>query len=109
MIITGYSGAQSPSKWLDDICRKLELVKNTNSIGIWIFYDREDGSGEEYGTYSPSQGLVNDHTNYTYISFTYKTATSPTTPTISSPTLPLSTPELASLSPYIIGVVVIVF
>lgn len=54
LIVTGYYGAKSPEEWLKGIARKLQLVKGVNRyLGIWIFYDINDGHGEEYAAYRP--------------------------------------------------------
>ena len=58
MVITGFYGAHSPEEWLNGICGKLSLIKNPLAVGIWIFYDRGDGHGEEYGAYFPGRGLA---------------------------------------------------
>lgn len=59
MVITGYSGAGSPSEWLRGIRWKLSLVKGADRLlGIWIFYDIGDGHGEEYAAFRPEWGAI---------------------------------------------------
>lgn len=59
MIITGYPNARSIEEWLMGICKKLMLIRDTKHLGIWIYYDINDGSGERYAAYFENEGLVN--------------------------------------------------
>ncbi len=45
MVVTGYSGASSLREWKNGMERLLSGCK-TNMVGVWIFYDKNDGSGE---------------------------------------------------------------
>lgn len=59
MIVTGYYGARSPEDWLSGISRKLSLVKGFNRyLGVWIYYDLNDGHGEEYATFRLEWGSM---------------------------------------------------
>jgi len=61
MVVTGYYGARSPEEWLSGIARKLQLVRGVGRyLGIWIFYDLNDGSGEEYAAYRPEWRAIPD-------------------------------------------------
>jgi len=61
MVVTGYYGARSPEEWLSGISRKLSLIKGVGRyLGIWIFYDIDDGHGEEYAAYRPEWGAIPD-------------------------------------------------
>jgi len=52
MIVTGYWNASSVEEWVDGMRRKLELVRTPGRIlGVWIFWDVNDGSGEAYRAY----------------------------------------------------------
>jgi len=46
MLVTGYEGAKSLKEWRENIENLLSVCK-TGNVGIWIFYDIGDGSGEE--------------------------------------------------------------
>jgi len=46
MLVTGYEGAKSLQEWRENIENLLSVCR-TNNVGIWIFYDIDDGSGEE--------------------------------------------------------------
>ncbi len=46
MLVTGYEGAESLQEWRENIENLLSVCK-TDDVGIWIFYDIGDGSGEE--------------------------------------------------------------
>ncbi len=56
VVITGYE-AGSAVDWLEGICPLLRSIR-TAYVGIWMFYDRGDGSGESYGAYFPGEGLA---------------------------------------------------
>jgi hypothetical protein len=61
MVVTGYYGARSPEEWLSGISRKISLIRGVGRyLGIWIFYDINDGHGEEYAAYRPEWGAVPD-------------------------------------------------
>lgn len=61
MVVTGYYGARSPEDWLSGISRKISMIKGVGRyLGIWIFYDINDGHGEEYAAYRPEWGAVPD-------------------------------------------------
>ena len=62
MVVTGFQGAETPEEWLEGICGKLSLVRKAEALGIWIFYDREDGHGEQYAAFFPGRGLANPWT-----------------------------------------------
>lgn len=47
LLVTGYEGAVSIEDWHTHIEELLSFCK-TNKIGIWIYCDKNDGSGEEY-------------------------------------------------------------
>jgi len=52
MIVTGYWNANSVSEWVNGIKSKLGLVNTSGRIlGIWIFWDENDGHGEAYRAY----------------------------------------------------------
>ncbi len=52
MIVTGYWNASSPNEWVDGMRRKLELIRGSGRmLGVWIFWDENDGSGEAYRAY----------------------------------------------------------
>jgi len=52
MIVTGYWNASSAEEWVDGMRRKLELVRTPGRIlGVWIFWDVNDGFGEAYRAY----------------------------------------------------------
>lgn len=52
MIVTGYWNASSSDEWLNGMRRKLELVRGSGKIlGVWIFWDENDGFGEAYRAY----------------------------------------------------------
>lgn len=59
MVITGFHGAPNPDKWLEVICGKLLLIRGARGIGIWMYFDRGDGSGEDYAAYFPELGMAN--------------------------------------------------
>ena len=64
LIVTGYHGAKSPEEWLKGIHEKIMHIKGDNRlIGIWIFYDIDDGHGEEYAAFRPSWGAIPDPYN----------------------------------------------
>jgi len=46
MLVTGYEGAKSLQEWRENIENLLSVCRTSN-VGIWIFYDIRDGSGEE--------------------------------------------------------------
>jgi|GEM_PF-490077 len=50
MLVTGYEGAKSLQEWRENIENLLSVCRTSN-VGIWIFYDIGDGSGEEYGAF----------------------------------------------------------
>lgn len=56
VVITGHE-AGSAGDWLKGICPLLRSIR-TSYVGIWMFYDRGDGSGESYGAYFPGEGLA---------------------------------------------------
>ncbi len=58
MVVTGYEGASNAKDWLNGICPKLRSIRKPAFVGIWMFYDEGDGSGESYGAYFPRQGLA---------------------------------------------------
>ncbi len=58
MVVTGYEGAGDVEEWLSGICPNLRSVRNPSLVGVWMFYDRGDGSGEDYGAYFPGEGLA---------------------------------------------------
>ncbi len=61
MVITGYSGAGSPGEWLKGVSRKLSFVKGADRLlGFWIFYDINDGHGEQYAAFRPEWGAMPD-------------------------------------------------
>ncbi len=61
MIVTGYYGAENPEEWLSGISRKISLIKGVGRyLGIWIFYDVNDGQGERYAAYRPEWKAVPD-------------------------------------------------
>ncbi|MEM4445134.1 MAG: hypothetical protein QXJ21_07300 [Thermofilum sp.] len=61
MVVTGYEGARTPEEWLEGISRELQLVRGADrAIGIWIFYDINDGHGEEYAAFRPEWGAIPD-------------------------------------------------
>lgn len=61
MVVTGYHGARSPEEWLSGIKRKVSLIKGVGRyLGIWIFYDINDGHGEEYAAYRPEWRAIPD-------------------------------------------------
>lgn len=61
MIVTGYYGAENPEEWLSGISRKISLIKGVNRyLGIWIFYDINDGQGERYASYKPEWKAIPD-------------------------------------------------
>jgi len=61
MIVTGYYGAGSPEEWLSGISRKISLIKGVGRyLGIWIFYDINDGQGERYAAYKPEWRAIPD-------------------------------------------------
>lgn len=61
MVVTGYHGARTPKEWLEGISRKLQLVRGADrAIGVWIFYDINDGHGEEYAAFRPEWGAIPD-------------------------------------------------
>jgi len=52
MIVTGYWNASSTEEWVDGMRGKLELVRTPGRIlGVWIFWDVNDGFGEAYRAY----------------------------------------------------------
>jgi len=60
LVVTGYPGASSPEEWLRGLCRKLQLIKSGEGVGIWVFYDIGDGHGECYAAYRPEWGAIPD-------------------------------------------------
>ncbi len=50
LLITGYEDAKSIEDWHNHIEDLLSVCK-TNKIGIWIYYDKKDGYGENYAAY----------------------------------------------------------
>ncbi|RLF41249.1 MAG: hypothetical protein DRN12_03590 [Thermoplasmata archaeon] len=50
LLITGYEDATSVDDWRTHIEELLSICK-TNRVGIWIYYDKNDGSGENYTAY----------------------------------------------------------
>ena len=61
MIVTGYYGAESPEEWLSGISRKISLIKGVGRyLGVWIFYDINDGQGERYASYKPEWKAIPD-------------------------------------------------
>jgi hypothetical protein len=57
MIITGYQGASSPEDWVMGMKNKLGYVVQANQdyysrrMGVWIFWDNDDGAKEEFYAY----------------------------------------------------------
>jgi hypothetical protein len=57
IIVTGYSGAPSPEDWVSGMRGKLGStlqVKpeyNPRRLGVWIFWDENDGSNEDFAAY----------------------------------------------------------
>ncbi len=50
IVITGYSGARNLKEWRNGIEHLLSLCR-TWKVGIWIYSDRNDGSGEEFSAF----------------------------------------------------------
>ncbi len=54
MVITGVSEASSPEEWLEYAEENFSAVcGNDRYMGIWIFWDRNDGAGENLSAYFP--------------------------------------------------------
>lgn len=61
MIVTGYSGARTPEEWLERVSWKLSFVKGVDRLlGFWVFYDINDGHGEQYAAFRPEWGVIPD-------------------------------------------------
>jgi len=50
MLITGYEGAKTLKEWRENIENLLSVCRTSN-VGIWMFYDIGDGSGEKYAAF----------------------------------------------------------
>ena len=58
MIITGYDGAENSRDWLSHIQLLFNGISGKNRlVGIWIFYDRNDGSGESLTAFFPDDSV----------------------------------------------------
>lgn len=56
LVVTGYWGARDGTDWYNHMEPLVALVKNARKLlGIWIFYDHNDGAGEEIGVYFPGK------------------------------------------------------
>lgn len=52
VIVTGYWNASSSTEWLEGMRKKLGILRAKGKIlGVWIFWDENDGFGEVYRAY----------------------------------------------------------